>query len=52
MFLVLSPIAVALAAILFVLIVWKTRYVSSGINGCSHGDTDFCFDSKRTHSAG
>ena len=29
-FLVLAPLAVALAAILFVLIVWKTRYVSLG----------------------
>lgn len=29
-FLVLAPIAVAFAAILFVLIVWKTRYVSLG----------------------
>jgi glycerol-3-phosphate acyltransferase PlsY len=29
-FLMLAPMAVALAAILFVLIVWKTRYVSLG----------------------
>ncbi|HYJ84444.1 MAG TPA: glycerol-3-phosphate 1-O-acyltransferase PlsY [Pyrinomonadaceae bacterium] len=29
-FLALAPLAVALAAILFVLIVWKTRYVSLG----------------------
>jgi len=29
-FLVLAPLAVALAAILFVLIIWKTRYVSLG----------------------
>src|SRR5688572_24022362 len=29
-FLVLAPIAVAFAAILFVLIVWKSRYVSLG----------------------
>jgi glycerol-3-phosphate acyltransferase PlsY len=29
-FLVLAPIAVAFAAILFVLVVWKTRYVSLG----------------------
>jgi glycerol-3-phosphate acyltransferase PlsY len=29
-FVVLAPLAVMLAAILFVLIVWKTRYVSLG----------------------
>ena len=29
-FLMLAPIAVALAAVIFVLVVWRTRYVSLG----------------------